>query len=71
MWALLMIGGGAGFAGLAFVLTSVHHWLLNPERNMTIVLVPVGFTSILLGSALLVVTTAIYLLGRSRLRTTI
>ncbi len=71
MWALLMIGGGAGFAGLAFVLTSVHHWLLNPERNMTIVLVPVGFTSILLGSMLLVVTTAIYLLGRSRLRTTI
>src|SRR5579872_7109375 len=27
MWALLLLGGGAGFAGVAFVLTSVHHWL--------------------------------------------
>jgi hypothetical protein len=71
MWALLMIGSGAAFAGFAFVLTSVHHWLLNPNRNVTIVLVPVGFTSILLGSALLVVTTAIYLHSRNRLRTTI
>ncbi len=34
MWALLLVGGGAGFFGLAFVLTSVHHWLLNPERNV-------------------------------------
>ena len=33
MWALLVAGGGAGFAGLAFVLTSIHHWLVNPERN--------------------------------------
>jgi protease PrsW len=70
MWALVVIGGGAGFIGLAFVLTSVHHWLLNPDRNMTIVLVPLGLTAILLGSALLVVTTAIYFLGRNRLRTT-
>src|SRR3954452_7841899 len=29
MWALLLLGGGAGFLGLAFVLTSLHHWLLN------------------------------------------
>ena len=30
MWALLVVGGGAGFAGLAFVLSSIHHWLINP-----------------------------------------
>src|ERR1700704_449057 len=70
MWALLVVGGGAGFAGLAFVLTSIHHWLLNPERNMALVLVPVGLMSILIGSALLVATTAIYILGRNRIRTT-
>jgi RsiW-degrading membrane proteinase PrsW (M82 family) len=68
MWALLVAGGGAGFAGLAFVLTSVHHWLLNPDRNMALVLIPIGLTSILLGAALLVATTAIYFLGRNRLR---
>src|SRR5437660_4963030 len=70
MWALLVAGGGAGFAGLAFVLTSVHHWLLNPDRNMALVLIPIGLTSILLGCALLVATTAIYFLGRNRLRAT-
>ena len=70
MWALLVLGGGAGFAGLAFVLTSLHHWLVNPDRNMALVLVPIGLSSILIGSALLVVTTAIYVLGRNRMRTT-
>src|SRR6266851_2429813 len=70
MWALLVVGGGAGFAGLAFVLSSIHHWLLNPDRNMALVLVPVGLVSILIGTALLVVTTAIYVLGRNRIRTT-
>jgi protease PrsW len=69
MWALLVVGGGAGFIGLAFVLTSIHHWLINPDRNVALVLVPIGLTSILLGGALLVVTTAIYFLGRNRLRT--
>jgi protease PrsW len=69
LWALLLAGGGAGFVGLAFVLTSLHHWLINPDRNVTLVLVPIGLTSILLGSALLVVTTAIYVLGRNRIRT--
>jgi len=69
MWALLVMGGGAGFAGLAFVMSSIHHWLVNPERNMALVLVPVGFVSILIGIALLVVTTAIYVLGRNRMRT--
>lgn len=69
MWALLVVGGGAGFAGLVFVLSSVHHWFVNPDRNVTLVLVPIGFLSILVGFALLVVTTAIYFLGRDRLRT--
>jgi hypothetical protein len=70
MWALLVAGGGAGFAGLAFVLTSVHHWLLSPDRNMALVLIPIGLASILLGCALLVATTAVYFLGRNRLRET-
>ena len=70
MWALLVAGGGAGFAGLAFVLTSIHHWLVNPERNVALVLIPIGLTSILIGAALLVATTAIYILGRNRMRTT-
>jgi protease PrsW len=70
MWALLVVGGGAGFAGLAFVLSSIHHWLLNPDRNMALVLIPVGLVSIVVGIALLVVTTTIYVLGRDRMRTT-
>jgi hypothetical protein len=69
MWALLVVGGGAGFAGLAFVLTSIHHWLLNPDRSMALVLVPIGLVSIVVGIALLVVTTAVYILGRDRMRT--
>ena len=70
MWAVLVGGGGAGFIGLAFVLTSVHHWLLNPDRNLAFVLIPIGLASIALGCALLVVTTAIYVVGRNRMRTT-
>lgn len=70
MWALLVVGCGAGFAGLAFVLTSLHHWLVNPDRNVAILRIPIGLTSILLGCALLTVTTAIYFHGRNRLRTT-
>lgn len=70
MWALLVAGGGAGFIGLAFLLTSIHHWLQNPDRNMALVLVPIGLVSILIGTALLVATTAIYILGRNRIRTT-
>jgi RsiW-degrading membrane proteinase PrsW (M82 family) len=69
MWALLVAGGGAGFIGLAFVLSSLRHWLLNPDRNMALVLVPIGLTAIVLGAALLIVTTAIYYLGRNRMRT--
>jgi hypothetical protein len=70
MWALLLAGGGAGFAGVAFMLTSLHHWLLAPDRNMSLVLVPVGLVSIVIGIALLVATTAIYILGRNRMHTT-
>jgi RsiW-degrading membrane proteinase PrsW (M82 family) len=69
MWALLVVGGGAGFAGAAFLLSSIHHWLLNPDRNMALVLVPIGLVSIVVGIALLVVTTAVYILGRDRMRT--
>lgn len=70
MWALLVAGGGAGFAGLAFVLTSIHQWFVNPERNAALALVPIGLTSILIGAALLLATTAIYVLGRNRIRRT-
>jgi len=70
MWALLVAGGGAGFAGLAFVLSSIHHWLVNPDHNVALVLVPVGLVSILIGIALLLVTMAIYIFGRNRMRTT-
>lgn len=70
MWALLVAGGGAGFAGLAFVLTSIHHWFVNPERNPALVLIPIGLASILIGAALLVATTAIYIFGRNQIRTT-
>jgi RsiW-degrading membrane proteinase PrsW (M82 family) len=70
IWALLVAGGGAGFAGLAFVLTSIHRWLVTPDPNMALVLVPIGLVSILIGSGLLLATTAVYILGRNRMRTT-
>jgi protease PrsW len=69
MWALLMVGAGAGFAGLAFVLSALHRWLLNSEHDVAVFLVPIGFVSILIGVALLIVTSAIYFLGRDRIRT--
>jgi RsiW-degrading membrane proteinase PrsW (M82 family) len=69
MWALLVVGGGAGFAGVAFVLNSIHHWFVNPERNPATVLIPLALTSILIGIALLVATTAVYIFGRNRMRT--
>jgi RsiW-degrading membrane proteinase PrsW (M82 family) len=70
MWGLLVAGGGAGFAGAIFVLTSIHHWLANPEKNIAIVLVPVGFASIVVGILLLLLATAVYFLGRGRLQRT-
>jgi protease PrsW len=69
MWALLMVGGGAGFAGLVFVLSTLHHWLLNSGRDVAVLLAPIGFLSILIGFALLVGTSAVYFLGRDRMRT--
>lgn len=70
MWALLVVGGGAGFIGLVFVLTSIHHWFVNPDRNVSLVLIPIGLVTITIGIALLVVTSAVYILGRNRLRGT-
>ena len=70
MWALLVAGGGAGFIGLSFVLSSVRHWMLNPDHNVALVLVLIGLAAIVLGAALLIVTTAIYFLGRNRMRST-
>jgi hypothetical protein len=67
MWALLVTGGSAGFVGLAFVLTWIRLWLDDPEHNVAQVLVPVGFALILLGTALLSVTIAVYILGRNRM----
>ena len=58
-----------GLAGVAFLLTSIHHWFVNPERNVSLVLIPLGLTTILIGIALLVATTAIYIFGRNRIRT--
>src|SRR6267378_997251 len=69
MWALLVVGGGAVFAGVAFLLTSLHHWFVNPDRNVSLLLIPLGLTSILIGLALLIATTAIYIFGRNRIRT--
>src|SRR3954451_18606139 len=69
MWALLVAGGGAGFAGVAFLLTSLHHWFINPERDASLVLVPIVRTSIVIGLALLIATSAAYVLGRNRMRT--
>ncbi len=68
MWALLVVGGGAGFIGVVFVLTSIHHWFVNPERNVSLVLIPIGLVTITIGVALLVVTSAVYILGRNRMR---
>ena len=42
---------------------------MNPDRNMAFVLVPLGLGSIVVGIALLAVTTAVYVLGRDRMRT--
>ncbi|WP_291852945.1 PrsW family glutamic-type intramembrane protease [Bradyrhizobium sp.] len=69
MWALLVAGGGASFVGAAFLLTSVHHWLVHPDRPASLLLVPLGLTSILIGLALLLATSVVYVLGRNRIRT--
>jgi len=48
------VGAGAGFIGLVFVLTSIHHWFVNPDRNVSLVLIPIGLVTITIGIALLV-----------------
>lgn len=68
MWALLVFGGGAGFAGLTFVLGAAHRWLINPDRNMSVLAGSLGLIAIVVGAALLIATTAVYFLGRNRLR---
>jgi RsiW-degrading membrane proteinase PrsW (M82 family) len=68
MWGLLVIGGGAGFLGAVFVMSSIHHWITNPEKNVSVVLVPVGFLSIAIGVGLLIVATAAYFFGRDKLQ---
>jgi hypothetical protein len=54
---------------VAFVLTSIRHWLLDPEHNVALVLVPLGLVSMLVGATLLMATAAIYIFGRNRIRT--
>jgi protease PrsW len=50
-------------------MTSLHHWFVNPDRNVSLLLIPLGLTSILIGLGLLIATTAIYIFGRNRIRT--
>lgn len=71
MWALLVAGGGAAFAGTAFLVSSIHHWFINPEHSATVVLIPLGIGSIFIGVILLVMTTATYVLGRHRLHSAV
>jgi RsiW-degrading membrane proteinase PrsW (M82 family) len=68
MWALLVGGGGASFLGAAFILSSIHRWMANTDRHVATYLVPVGIVAILVGILLLVMTSAVYVRGRNRLR---
>ena len=68
MWALLIAGGGAGFAGAAFLLSSLRHWIAEPERNVTMLLLPLGVVTIAVGLGLLMLAGGAYVLGRNRLR---
>ena len=53
---------------MIFVLGVVRRWLMNPDRNLALVAGSVGLISIVIGIALLVATTAVYFLGRNRMR---
>lgn len=70
MWALLLAGGGASFLGTAFILSSIHRWMTNTDKHVATYLVPVGIVAIVIGMGLLVMTSAVYVLGRNRLQTT-
>jgi RsiW-degrading membrane proteinase PrsW (M82 family) len=67
-WALLIVGGLAGFGGTAFLLSSLRHWLSEPDRNVTMLLVPLGVASIAAGLVLLALAALAYVLGRNWLR---
>jgi RsiW-degrading membrane proteinase PrsW (M82 family) len=69
MWALLLAGGGAGFLGTAFILTSIHRWMTNTDKHIATYLVPVGVISIMIGIGFLIIASAVYVLGRNRLQT--
>lgn len=68
MWALLLTGGGAGFLGTAFILSSIHRWMTNTDRHIATYLVPVGGIAIVVGIGLLLMASAVYVLGRNRLQ---
>jgi RsiW-degrading membrane proteinase PrsW (M82 family) len=67
MWALLVGGGGAGFAGFAFVLSSLRRWWIVTDAHATASFAPAGIASIAIGTVLLVMTAAVYVQGRNRL----
>lgn len=67
MWALLVAGGGAGFAGTAFVLANLRDYMADPDRNMKLVAIPLGFGSIAVGVILIGLATSSYVQTRNRL----
>ena len=67
MWALLVGGGGAGFAGFAFVLSTLRRWWIATDAQVLPTFAPAGIASILIGVGLLVMTAAVYVQGRNRL----
>lgn len=68
MWALLLAGGGASFLGTAFILSSIHRWMTNTDKHVATYLAPVGIVAIVIGMGLLIMTSAVYVLGRNRLQ---
>jgi RsiW-degrading membrane proteinase PrsW (M82 family) len=68
MWALLLAGGGASFLGAAFILSSIDRWMIHTNKHIATYLVPVGIVAIVIGIGLLVLTSAVYVLGRNRLQ---
>jgi len=54
------VGGGAGLIGLVFVTDPRPPPLVfvNPDRNVSLVLIPIGLVTITIGIALLVVTSS-------------
>lgn len=67
MWALLVGGGAAGFAGFAFVLSTLRRWWIATDAQVPPTFAPAGIASILIGVGLLVMTAAVYVQGRNRL----